>query len=275
MKGILGFHHNGKLIIKETISNSERIELIKSLEYLENLEVNIFLPASIIWYNIVEIINLNSWLKENATKEISFINLNDGVIKIEISRRICNFLSSFRSFLDVTSSYLSENNQTDLKDEFKKCTNNLFDSNFNYRFLYKLRNYSQHFSFPIANIYFDNTDKDKIQFELTIERDKLLKYDSWGKVKSDLLAQKAEIPILTHINDFYQHIQTLQNILIKNKISEIRELSKPAFLAYTKTKDMGNAPILGWPKLDSNGNHNLQLETKKIPTSFLDIISKI
>jgi hypothetical protein len=60
-----------------------------------------------------------------------------------------NWLLGFRAFLDHVQAHLSElfGKSSEEIHKFKEVTNRAFDSHFGYRFLYRLRNYTQHCGF--------------------------------------------------------------------------------------------------------------------------------
>jgi hypothetical protein len=122
---------------------------------------------------------------------------------LNCNRLFINFLSSFRAYIDYIATYLKRKygHTSEHASAFERCTNYFFDEFFAYRFLYKLRNYSQHCGFPISVVNYSarqekEFDNIKATLELLFDRDELLKnYSEWGKVKKDLQAEEAQFDV--------------------------------------------------------------------------------
>jgi hypothetical protein len=128
--------------------------------------------------------------------------------KIEAARHILNFLCSFRAFLDHCDEYLCVHYGKDSKERksFICETNNQFDSKFSYRFAYKLRNFSQHFSIPISTATITSSlDHGREEFSLSakllLERDDLLRWREWGKVKAEIAKMPSDFEVLPIMSD--------------------------------------------------------------------------
>ncbi|MDF2083773.1 hypothetical protein [Bacillus pseudomycoides] len=108
-------------------------------------------------------------------------------IMLDISRRVLNYLSTFRTYLDHAEYLLKKEygkNSEQVK-KFKEVCSKEYDNYFAYRFLYRLRNYSQHCGMPVGNVSLGQraNDDNGIDYSLivTFDRDELLRsYDSWG-----------------------------------------------------------------------------------------------
>jgi hypothetical protein len=63
-----------------------------------------------------------------------------------INRLVLNFLSAIRTFLDHAETYIKRTygKESDQLKIFNNFRRSCYDTYFSYRFLYKLRNYSQH-----------------------------------------------------------------------------------------------------------------------------------
>ena len=73
---------------------------------------------------------------------------------LELNRRLSNYLSSFRLFLDFSEARLKRRyGKTSTEaQQFKRVCAGVYDTSFAYRFCCKLRNYAQHFGMPIGHI---------------------------------------------------------------------------------------------------------------------------
>ena len=101
---------------------------------------------------------LNSLLKEvNFVEEINdtykeyLEQLDDkNVSSKKLVRCINNYLSAYKSFIDRWETYLKRNKSESFVRFFKESVSAIYDEYFEYRFLYNLRNYSQHNGTPVS-----------------------------------------------------------------------------------------------------------------------------
>lgn len=154
---------------------------------------------------------------------------------LTINRYFLNWLSSVRSFLDHNETRIKRKYGDDSQNwkTFQNSCSREYDSNFSYRFLYKLRNYTQHCGFPITQINFesipDDTDSEKFAYTVWVgcNRDTLLtRFKEW---KQPL---KTEIPKLAPLIEINQHIdsmvRSLERINLDNLKQEFSELYQSA-----------------------------------------------
>ena len=75
-------------------------------------------------------------------------------IDFDLNRRLLNFLTAMRFFLDHTETRLKRRYGKTNKavQTFKTSTSASYDKVFAYRFLYRLRNVAQHCSIPIGHV---------------------------------------------------------------------------------------------------------------------------
>ncbi|MEV8530826.1 hypothetical protein [Streptomyces sp. NPDC051211] len=103
-----------------------------------------------------------------------------------------SFLSAFRAFVDHTCKWLSGRYGNVVLSEFNAKLSREYDSEFAYRFMYKLRNYSQHCGLPPISgrvrRWIDPGGVKRQEVSVTFDaRELLSKYDSWGQpVKAEL-----------------------------------------------------------------------------------------
>lgn len=96
---------------------------------------------------------------------------------MESNRLFINFTNMFNNYLsyyEVDIKDVFGENSKEFK-EIKKIENKFFDDNFEYRLIYNLRNYSDHYKIPITSLQ-DNANNSKRHFYIT--KDSLL---SWKK----------------------------------------------------------------------------------------------
>jgi hypothetical protein len=64
---------------------------------------------------------------------------------------INHFLTDLKTYIDVWETFIKRD-MKDLESFYKSTLNSIYDRNFEYRFLYNLRNFSQHCGSPISNV---------------------------------------------------------------------------------------------------------------------------
>ncbi|GAB4043144.1 hypothetical protein [Spirosoma litoris] len=159
--------------------------------------------------------------------------VNPEITKIELNRHMLNFLSSMRSYLDHSETFLKRQFGDKSKEykEYKLLTSSLYDNNFHYRFIYKLRNYAQHCGVPInsfrttANIT-NNIVKTEVIIEFNI-KEFLNNFDGWGATLKKNLLSFSTIPVYPLLELFetdFNKIGTLLNELILKIILPIKSL---------------------------------------------------
>ena len=159
---------------------------------------------------------------------------------IGVNRRLLNFLTSIRTFLDHNETSISKEFGKDSEQlsEFKKVCSYFYDNSFAYRFFYKLRNYAQHCGMPIGGIKVTAKPNHEIKRNqnniiLNFNRDELLKrYDSWGNpVKSEIQNESEKFNV---------------NLLVIEQMHNIREIER-------------NIITFGFSKLEQAANFTLNL----------------
>lgn len=85
----------------------------------------------------------------------------------DLVRYIKNYLASYKSYLDGMETVLSRTFDRKIYELFKKLQSKAYDSNFDYRFIYNLRNYAQHCGSPISNVKRSITEETIIDLKVT------------------------------------------------------------------------------------------------------------
>lgn len=192
----------------------------------------------------------------------------------EMNRLFLNYLSSFRTVIDHLNTRYShlEHQGTSFFEDFKKITSSCYDTNFYYRFFYKLRNYVQHCGLPISYM---NASEQPVNGLLTVtismgfNREALLdNYDGWGTVKNDLQKQPERfdffpcLQIFTRETDNINLVATSIELLVANE--SLSELNK--IFDEVKKHCTDGLPFIG--RLD---NRNSKPEIKMINFPFHQI----
>lgn len=151
---------------------------------------------------------------------------------VEVNRHVLNFLSAMKTFLDHTQTRLDRQFGKESSEfkQFKAAEHAAFDNHFSYRFVSKLRNYTQHCGMPLGNISAnvlqddppDGTVKHIIDF--FFDRDSLLtKFSEWSRhVEPELKAMPTQFPISEHIHQTMECLEEINAVVMANCETTIR-----------------------------------------------------
>ncbi|MDP1383370.1 hypothetical protein Q8G31_27015 [Priestia megaterium] len=127
-----------------------------------------------------------------------------GGMSSNVNRMLINYLSSMKMFVDHTEIKFKKHYgaKSDIFKKWKTLTSREYDEHFAYRFLYKLRNYTQHIGFPIDSVSISHVDRDKRVIVPYFVRDRLLEssFDWDGRLKKDLKEQSNDFRIFPLLN---------------------------------------------------------------------------
>jgi hypothetical protein len=162
----------------------------------------------------------------SANPQLCDISVMEQIV-LNVNRRLLNYLSSVRTFLDHTETRLKEKygKQSIRVKNFDNACHNECNNNFSYRFFYKLRNYSQHIGMPIGKIDLNLKKEPELsgravaKMNIQFDRDLLLKYKEW---KEPLLQQIKNLPKLfdvsPHVNTMMQCLERINLTLINHDL---------------------------------------------------------
>jgi hypothetical protein len=179
---------------------------------------------------------LNEYLKIHCVNSNIAGTYLEGMI-FNINRLVLNFLSAFYILVAHHETYLKKTFGKD-SDRFKcfeRITNSCFDTYFSYRFLYKLRNYSQHMDMPITGFETSSEIMNLNPLEVNhmlraiIHKDDLLKYDKWSKVEDEITRLPDTIDINPYIDELMSCSRRI-NAAFYEKEEFIELLQHTAFL---------------------------------------------
>ena len=143
---------------------------------------------------------------------------------ITLNQRMLNFLSSMRTYVDHAEARLKRTHgvnspQTSL---FLKTTASEFDTCFGYRFMYRLRNYTQHCGMPLGLISGGSTlptprsdQQPEHRIDFYFLRDELLQnFDGWGKIVTpELKAMPERFPLSAYVTDTKECLKRIEAVL--------------------------------------------------------------
>ncbi len=131
--------------------------------------------------NFNEFLTYSKYVKDNQESiiqtKLNFHSTIENIVQ-ETNRLLLNVLFS----MTATTQHFKHNLETNDRNSYEKMLNKLFDSCLDYAFMYKLRNYSQHQNLPITNISASESIEEPSKIEVFVNKEILLKYDSWGKI---------------------------------------------------------------------------------------------
>lgn len=141
---------------------------------------------------------------------------------IALNRRLLNYLSSFRTFIDHQErklKHLQSSNQ-DWFRLFKDRTAFHYDRCFAYRFLWRLRNYVQHCGLPLGGFEVtsrrDQDGNESRYFYAYFDRNSLIdNFDDWKTVKDDLEKQPERIEVMPHVHQLKSCLDDLAMLAAK------------------------------------------------------------
>jgi hypothetical protein len=183
---------------------------------------------------IIKITYMNAREFEESIKEIEKVYSSEaGVTRewitdlaIRLNQRILNFLSSMRTYLDHMETRLNRSygNESKQFTEFKAATAKEFDDHFAYRFISKLRNYTQHCGMPLGKIAglsrLPTPNPDEAahhSLDFFFMKSELLKnFSGWGKVKPELEELPDEFPLRDYIGEVVESLRRIEDIVTCN-----------------------------------------------------------
>lgn len=173
--------------------------------------------------------------------------------KLSATQKITNFLSSASAFLVQTETQIRRLHGKDSNElmVWNKTRKDLHASSFSYRFMYELRNFTQHDSLPFSTFKVLGTRaSESVPMEfttsITILRDWLLNkgYD-WKKLKIEIERQPPEFDLLPFVTEYLNNLRQL--CLASLKFCDSRLAECGSYLA-TITKKLklpeGTVPVI-------------------------------
>lgn len=136
------------------------------------------------------------------------------------NQSLANILTSFKSYNDHIERKISDvdSKYKDTLVFYRQKYSEYYDQEFNIRFFTRLRNYVQHFGFPISKINYHSDIVDEYvehTISLVAFKSDLLKYKKWSKVKSEIEKLDEEIDLKKYMNAFLYSFSSLHEIMRK------------------------------------------------------------
>jgi hypothetical protein len=187
----------------------------------------------------IAIMNAKDFEKSLAEIEASYSTEKDvnrvwlSELASVMNQRILNFLSSMRTYLDHTETRLKRKSGETSQQvkEFKLATAKEFDGHFAYRFVYKLRNYTQHCGMPLGKIAgmsnrINHRSNDTVQntMDFYFTKSELLSnFDGWGDlVKSEIEALPEDFPLRGYLIEATESLRRIEDVVKNNDKADVQ-----------------------------------------------------
>jgi len=185
----------------------------------------------------------NHQLELNALRTPNIVSIDAAISGLILaSRGLANFLCAATSFIELTEAQLRLGYGRESKElaSWIACRRSLHAKSFAYRFLYKLRNFSQHRSLPISNFNISgvrDSGSGAMKFEVGIDivRDALRASGfNWGGVGEEIARQPSRFDVLPLVFEFLALLRTLCREVFKIEAEALAQCHR--YLSVLKAK---------------------------------------
>lgn len=168
-------------------------------------------------------------------------------IGFQTNRILINYLSSTKMFIEHTEmnikryyGFESANFKT-----WKIATNNEYDNHVEYRFLYQLRNYTQHIGLPIGSVSRSLITNDRESaIRINFHRDSLLEANfNWKKVRDDIANMPGKFSIFPIINKYNGCMARLYQAALKAIVVDLME-AVDKYMILLNERDLKGTPYI-------------------------------
>jgi hypothetical protein len=224
------------------------------------------------------IIKISKDYNDDPTK-VSFSILEE--MNLNINRYLINYLFSVRTFLDHIETKLKNlYDQNSIKViNFKKACSFEYDNCFSYRFLYKLRNYSQHCGLPLEGFSLESKEEPEFSGKIVnsmivkFKRENLLTYGEWGnRIKQEIKALPEEFNVLPHVINLTKSLDKINRVIINDNISELIKSAEYIEQLITPAINKEGIPIIF---RFSNDGKTKQIEMIHIPFHIIEYVKQL
>lgn len=131
-----------------------------------------------------------------------------------LNRLLLEFLTAVRAYLDHWETYLKREYGKGSPEviRFKQATKKEYDGVFAYRFIYELRNYTQHCEMPISSFNAKISKNEQRSLEIFLNRDKLLNGFEWKTiVRNELEKYPDKIELMGLLEEILRCLENIHN----------------------------------------------------------------
>ncbi|MGE0076366.1 MAG: hypothetical protein AB7S48_00750 [Bacteroidales bacterium] len=218
---------NYNLNFQIAITDEEYNKLIDIIANVRNFGNHIGIVRNI-EANVIELINFFPTIFDNFD-ELSTPWETLDFFYLEINRRLLNYLSSIYAYFEHTEMFITQKygRKSVFLQEFLNRKKDFINECFENRFLFELRNFSQHCGIPITVIawlpVYENGNPKSVAKKKFIgfERNQLIiKYKKWGTLLTSEIKSKDEtIDLWPILNNSFQSLKKLY-LEITSKIAD-------------------------------------------------------
>jgi hypothetical protein len=230
----------GSNISENEFSNNEPILQVGGISYLTQQEFDEFEIASRLlkeFQHDIELFNIVIWnlqeyydsftIYRNAYLNNHLQGIENRPIDLELNRCLVNFLASVSNYLTNTEGEIKRKygESSIIWEKFSKAKSEAFDNYPSYRFLYHLRNYTQHGGLPITKVYYKSKQLDESLehktkwIDVVVSKDTLLNANfKWNaKVREDLTLGPTHIDLNSHLLNFMKCLDKINYTLLNEQ----------------------------------------------------------
>jgi len=217
-------------------------------------------------------------LAEAATKLESHQTLDEArkAIDFSLNRHLLNFLGAMRFFLDHTQTRLTRHYGDDSPPlrSFKARAAQAYDTEFAYRFTYKLRNYAQHCAMPIGHVQIETKGGGSGQRDrslvLGFDIGELLEQgdEVWGApLKAELQALPVVLDVAPLVDTVLAELRAVSEAVEQSERPLLIPLAEAIVSLGQPVVDAGGRPVVGVAK-------DNKLEIVRLPYDVLSWLER-
>lgn len=231
-----------KYQIKSVLSNSEIIIIDNCIEQLEKYAG----LHTLFRMTLENYLDLSRFLDTQENTE----NINDlNEVSRYTNRFLINYLSSSKMFIEHTEMNIKKlfGDKSFEYKTWKSVTSQEYDTYFSYRFLYQLRNFTQHYGFPVGTITSHLTNKKGQEtkvINIFFNKFSLLRSNfNWKKVRTDLENMPSDFSVFKIINEFNGCLARLYQLALGIICKEL-VLAIPKYLKLLQALKVNSDPMM-------------------------------
>jgi len=240
-------------------------------------------PLAIVALNYEDLQNQLQKLAREYEDDPSMNWIRMEMMRLTINRLILNFLSAARMFLDHSEYNLKKRYGQDSNrlERFRNACSSAYDAQFSYRFMYELRNYSQHCDMPLGILQLQSKSREGDSraverfLRISFDRDKLLKDHDWkAELRAEIRNLPSEFEINSHIHQMMGCLVKINLKLLEEDLKELDESVEAIDNLTKSTKEMGGRPFIaeGAPRGDEK---KLEMSLEWIPLELVDLVRNL
>ncbi|MCP3025986.1 hypothetical protein [Halobacillus sp. A5] len=260
--------------------SQEGIEVINELTPEEKLDID---KALLKLKPLNEVFSFFDYLNNEYNEYLNWFQDKGGRSLKSVIRLINNFLSAYKGFIDHWETYIKRKKSKNFLDLFEKSISKIYDENFEYRFIYNLRNFAQHNGNPVSSVSKNENGSSKILLNTATflkEHNGMQK-----KFRKELNGTEVEsLNVDQAIRVVYFNLSELHQLLINNILAEDNEkylrASVTVLEIYNKyNKNGGLIGLIDESTVNNiekmnNGLEEINLGIARLPTQLARTIAK-